>query len=644
MNGSTIAQRMADFLVQHAPFQLMDQADLLALAGAARVRFHEGGETVFSQGEERHTYIYVVHKGTVRLTQHTPAGETVHDLRGEGDLVGLGFFIGHANYQHSAFTDGETILYALKSEQLQRLLPKYPAVTRWLGVYFSLNPNYPPVRSLTDWVSPSTRRWLNESQVLPDWAGRTVGYCFKEETIRQAAQTMAHYGSKTLTVVDSDLLPIGLISVECLRDLLGNPEVSLDDPVDLHKTAPVPVMRDGLTVGDYILYMLENDEPYIVLTDDGTATGTVLRGLSHEDLLFAYGTDPVVLCLEMVHADNDDERHSLKRLRERAEAYIAAGLVERESLEWFARVNAAFYDTVAERCLALAKKRLLQLGIPLPERMTLAFAGRAARREYFGTSGIEWIVLTNDGYQSTLNQGVRQFIYEAIFNEMSRCGFTADRNSTTAPSQLWVQTLGEWRETFADWFGHSAQAGLLDHLAFLDLRAVAGDAPLITALMEYWQEALNNSPQVLRSVIGYALGFRPPLTLFRNNVIEGKGSRSTQLNLSTHVLTPVVNVARMLAFAHGDTSTTSTLERLRKTADAMADHRSVVDEAIEAFRLVFHLQARTILVDQCDGSRIIPSALPKLDQHMLKSAFRAIIALLEFVGDSFHVKVQPQDE
>ena len=39
MDTATISYRVADFLKKYPPFQAMDDADLLALAGRGRVRF-----------------------------------------------------------------------------------------------------------------------------------------------------------------------------------------------------------------------------------------------------------------------------------------------------------------------------------------------------------------------------------------------------------------------------------------------------------------------------------------------------------------------------------------------------------------------------------------------------------------------------
>jgi signal-transduction protein with cAMP-binding, CBS, and nucleotidyltransferase domain len=67
MDTATISYRVADFLKKHAPFQAMEDADLLTLAGQGRVRFHERHEHILSQGEAHKHFVFVIQQGVVSL-------------------------------------------------------------------------------------------------------------------------------------------------------------------------------------------------------------------------------------------------------------------------------------------------------------------------------------------------------------------------------------------------------------------------------------------------------------------------------------------------------------------------------------------------------------------------------------------------
>ncbi len=52
MRASTISYRVADFLKQHPPFDVLDEAVLLDLASHGRVKMHECGERLVWEGRE----------------------------------------------------------------------------------------------------------------------------------------------------------------------------------------------------------------------------------------------------------------------------------------------------------------------------------------------------------------------------------------------------------------------------------------------------------------------------------------------------------------------------------------------------------------------------------------------------------------
>ena len=95
MRTSTISYRVADFLKQHPPFDLLKEEALLRLAASGRVKMHQRGERIIWQGREPGPFFFVIQQGTVRLVRETDQGEDLHDLLGVGDLLGVSRFLGY---------------------------------------------------------------------------------------------------------------------------------------------------------------------------------------------------------------------------------------------------------------------------------------------------------------------------------------------------------------------------------------------------------------------------------------------------------------------------------------------------------------------------------------------------------------------
>jgi|TARA_B110000438_G_scaffold235332_1_gene232025 signal-transduction protein with cAMP-binding, CBS, and nucleotidyltransferase domain len=53
MKAASIALRMVDFLKRSPPFEFLDEADLVELAGTGRVKLHEIDEVIFTNGQPR---------------------------------------------------------------------------------------------------------------------------------------------------------------------------------------------------------------------------------------------------------------------------------------------------------------------------------------------------------------------------------------------------------------------------------------------------------------------------------------------------------------------------------------------------------------------------------------------------------------
>ena len=137
LKTAVIRHRVADFLKQHAPFDALPEADLLALAGSGRVKFHEDDEFVFRQGDAPGPALFVIQQGRVELLDETPAVPRLRDVLGEGDLLGLDRLLGHGRQRHSARTVGDVILYAIDGALFASLAAAHRAVERYVAAHSS---------------------------------------------------------------------------------------------------------------------------------------------------------------------------------------------------------------------------------------------------------------------------------------------------------------------------------------------------------------------------------------------------------------------------------------------------------------------------------------------------------------------------
>ena len=127
METSAISYRVADFLKRHAPFNSVDDVDLLALAGGGRVRFHEPNEYILWQGEPHRYQVFVLQQGTVSLWDESAEGARLRDIRGAGDMLGIERYNDAPACLHSARSETDVVLYAFAGPRFRDVRPQVPA-------------------------------------------------------------------------------------------------------------------------------------------------------------------------------------------------------------------------------------------------------------------------------------------------------------------------------------------------------------------------------------------------------------------------------------------------------------------------------------------------------------------------------------
>lgn len=138
MKTSVIRQRVADFLRCHAPFDSIAPQDLLELAGSGKVKFHQSEEYVQMKGDRPGAFVWVVQQGRLEVVREGSGGETLLDVLGEGDLIGLERYVGDGVCQHATRTLGDVLLYGVDAAAFEALSKRYVEVQRFLEAGFTM--------------------------------------------------------------------------------------------------------------------------------------------------------------------------------------------------------------------------------------------------------------------------------------------------------------------------------------------------------------------------------------------------------------------------------------------------------------------------------------------------------------------------
>jgi CBS domain-containing protein len=642
MKTSSIALRVADFLKEYPPFEYMEAADVQHLAALGRVKFHEDGEYIFREGEVRGPWLYVIQQGTVRIVQNSLQGEELVDMRGEGDLLGVSWFLSEKTFVHSARTETDTLLYALPWDEFAPLVRKYPQVSRYLAAYFSLRPDFQlpdPQAGATPGEGGSATEamdsWLGETAPLAERARRRRLTGPPSLRVREAALMLKEARQEALVVVDETNRPLGIVTETDLVTRAATGEVPLDAPVEAIMSRPVLTAPPGQSAGDVVMRMLRNHVRHVIITADGTPGSEVTGLIGQRDVQLLYGRLPIALGVE-IRAARD--RAALGDLRNRAEVLLRAALQEHAALSWVGDFISEVDGQITERLLELAEAEMVAEGWRRPAGSYCWLAlGAEGRRERFLRTYQETALVYSDppAGEEAAAQAWHLALAERVSAGLAELGFRASPDGFSAALAACCQPLSGWRKLFTRWIENPVEENILARLPLFDLRAVAGEAGLVAALREHMADEISRNPRFIPVAANDSLANLPPLTIFRNSVVDQDGLWWTCIDTRQHALEPLADTARVFALGAPGPDPLNTSSRFLQVARRLPAHRALFEDAAEAARVALYHQALAGFRHGDNGQFIRPEELSKIDQEILKGVFRALEQMIEFTARNF---------
>jgi CBS domain-containing protein len=641
---ASIAYRVADFLSRHPPFQYLDDTELLELVSGGRVIFHEDGELVFERGRKRKPYVYVIQKGVVRLVEYVEDAEgeveeVLRDVRGEGDLLGVGRYLGIVEHTYTARTETEVILYALPADLFWEQIKRHPRASHFLAAYFTVA--IAPAGLDGD---PSRCDELRLGRRPVDWMAKqveqpsTVTICRDQTPVRDVARMLSDQcPGAAAAIVDAEGAVVGLITTRQLSDRVASGELALEAPAERLMAPVTDVMPPGLPAGAYLTRMLELQSEHIVMTERGRRSGQVVGVLARRDLTRIEAAAPLAIVEDMARATGIYE---LSKLLTQGQAFIAGGLTDADALRWLAPMATALYAAVLRRIVVLVEGALVSEGHAVPDiEHCWVFFGSAGRGELTTLYDLDHGLIYAEP-EADQRRPVRGYFLELgrrVSAALAACGFVSTAKGIVSGHPSACRSINEWQIAFSQWIREPIESGVYRATSFFDVRPVYGDCALVNRLEQHIQAEKARNAGFVPLLVVDSMANLPPLTFFRGLVIDDEGQYTETLDLQRATLQPVVDLARALALDSGCNTCVSTLERLQQLAPEDEVAADLIDETVAAFRNALFYRTRAGLSAHSDGSQVEPSKLTRLEQNLLKSGFRTVLRLMEYMGKRYGV-------
>ena len=305
------------------------------------------------------------------------------------------------------------------------------------------------------------------------------------------------------------------------------------------------------------------------------------------------------------------------------------------------RMVAVFNDLILERLLDLLIK---QFGTP-PLPFCWLLMGSEGRREQTFATDQDNALVYKDSDDEILQRACDIYFTEFTAQakeHLIQCGFPACPGNIMASNPKLRKPLSLWRDRFEHWIMVPEPEEVLQATIFFDFRAGYGHENFAKELRNHIMKHAPKQDVFLRCLAADCLKTRPPLSFFKNFLVERSGEHKNQLDIKTRGLTPFIDFARLMALKYG-LKETNTLARLKLLSQEGHIPQELCVDATEAYEFLLHLRLvhQLTLVEQGKkaNNHIIPEKLSELERRTLKEAFGVISRIQRHVRDIFSLNI-----
>jgi CBS domain-containing protein len=627
-----LIEDVASFLQAVPPFQFLDEDVLRAVADKMSLEFYPKNTVILKQDGPPSDSLLVIKKGGAKVFVRSDDGEEVlTDYRGEGDLIGyLSLFSGDKS-RANVMTVEDTICYVIDRDTMQKLQDSQPVIRDFF--HKSLVSKYvdKTFREIhgRHMMFGSTDK-LMFTTTVGELATREVLSVHKDSSIQKAAEIMSKHKVSSIVLVDTDSVPIGIITDRDLRDKVTAKGRNAGDKAGDIMTPSLIKADAGEYCFEALLKMLRYNIHHLLVVEEGRLKGII----TNHDLMMLQGKSPLSFAKDI---ESQFTLEGLAAVSIKVNTVVGLLLKEDVRAGNIMKIISELNDRLVKKILDIAEKKL---GLPPLAYCWIAFGSEGRKEQTFKTDQDNAIIYTDP---ATPSQGEAAEAYFQKFAEFTRdgllkCGFPACPADNMASNPEWRRPLSVWKQYFSSWIGRPTPEALLKSLIFFDFRPLYGDLSLAYELRAYLIQTLKGQNIFLARMCAVIVKNRPPLGFFKTFIVDKGGEHKNELNLKISGTGPLVDVVRLLSLEAG-IAETSTLERLERMKDNHPIVKELGEELANAFEFInlLRIQNQMERMEQSGSpdNFINPDTLSNLEKRTLKESFQIISRVQDAIADLY---------
>ncbi|WP_271770299.1 DUF294 nucleotidyltransferase-like domain-containing protein [Aquimarina algiphila] len=631
---NTIAERIFDFLKDFPPFHLLTQEQLSNVSKNVKVVYLQKEKYVFKNNDEIHNHFYVVKDGAIGIFREED--NLLVDKCDEGDIFGLRALIRKGNYILSAKAIEESIIYSISSELLEKIITTNIEVNKFLLASFATNTRNPYSNenqgTLFGQIKKIQKNELNFTEIQSAQYSKNPITCTLDTTISEASILMTNKRIGSIVITKQDK-PIGIITDKDLRTKIATGKFSIEDKVHKIMSFPVITYPENISIAEAQIAMLQNKITHLCITKDGTVNSKLTGILSEHDIVVIHGNNPSVLIKEVKRATKAE---TLRYIRNKAEQLIQGYINQHIPIFFISKVISSINDAIIEKAIALS---LEEMDTPPPTTFGWLSLGSQGRKEQLLLTDQDNALVFENVPQKDYNRTKDYFISlsKKVTQKLNTVGFEFCPAKMMASNPRWCLSLQEWKNQFNNWITQPDQDKIMLCTIFFDYTLVYGNQELVNTMSDSIFKSINTYEIFLNFLGLNALKNPPPLSFFRNFLVEHSGRHKDQFDIKTRAIMPMVDAARLLVLSHNIKEYNSTILRFEKLTQIEPQNKDLFTSCINAFEILLTFRTQQGLLHKNSGRFIDLKSLSKADRLKLKGCFKSIKDIQDLIRTRFNL-------
>lgn len=632
---NTISHRVADFLKNYPPFNMLPLAVLEDISLQIQIEYAEKDQLIFQEGGLPHEHFYVVHKGAVALSK--APGQEMVDLCDEGDIFGLRPLMAQENYKMSATTHEESILYAIPIAVFKPFALKNKAIGNFLLESFASNTRNPYAKNhrgklygeAFEQADAAPLPLLDLQQVR---RSKKIISCEVQTSIQDIALTMRQHKVGAILVLDKKL-PLGIITDKDLRNKISTGAFSVHDSASQIMSSPVITYPETLTVTQAQMGMMASGVSHLCITKDGTPHSEAIGMVSKHDIMLSVGNNPSVLIKAIQRAQKTKD---VKRIRLSIMKLLRGYLQQGIPMTLTSKIISELNNACTKQIIDLNLKKMSSPP-PCPF-VWLAIGSQGRNEQLLQTDQDNAIIFEQEtDIHSHENQAYFLSLAKKINKGLLKIGYEYCPAEMMASNPKWCLSISQWEQHVRQWISSPGKNEILLSSIFFDFSPVYGDSALTDQLTDTIFKTLEKHPVFTTHLAAGALQSPPPSGFFRTFLIEQNGLNKDSFDLKRRTLMPLTDAARVLTLSQHIRGINNTAARFEKLADLEPNNKEIYLACSYAIKALLKFRTKQGLLHNDSGRYIDLNSLSKEERVKLKRTFKTIKEIQELINIRFKV-------